>query len=321
MDSENHEETIIDTEKISLDNWLKLVFQPPNKNSLFIDYEFPAEDLFEEYLSGIDKYSEGEVERLIKKFLIPSCTLGADRYMPIYTKKLRSGKLVPFNQFYGRLYLNRKGYDVKPWEGITWILDLLPHFPKQAIDGLNSYILAHAQLLPDGRFRGLNQVVQLIRAKYIGLPGTQGEKIQYLKNLAPRDFECIVERLYHALGYETQLTPQTRDGGKDVIASITMHGGIERILIECKKYTEEPIRINLLRELLGMVSHENVNKGIIVTTTEFTKDSTLFAESDSRLGLVDGDKLVRMLNEFMGPTWPRNIDRYITASLKHNNNH
>jgi restriction system protein len=153
------------------------------------------------------------------------------------------------------------------------------------------------------------------------LPGTQGEKIQYLKNLAPRDFECIVERLYHALGYETQLTPQTRDGGKDVIASITMHGGIERILIECKKYTEEPIRINLLREILGMVSHENVNKGIIVTTTEFTKDSTLFAESNSRLGLVDGDKLVRMLNEFMGPTWPRHIDRYITESLKHNNNH
>jgi len=254
----------IDARQMSLEEWLYLLFNPPN-GADFIDYEFPTDEHRQEYLSSIDQRSEEDVYRLLCRFLIPSGTLGIDELRlagleaaqkdapEIYERMIRS-------QYHWRLVLYSAGHSqIPPWEGITWVLDLLPHFPRQALEGLKAYILAHAQELPDGRYRGLHDAAVVIRAKFIGMPGTQSETIQYLLDLHPRDFECLTERLYHYMDYETRLTAARKDGGRDIIASRQTPGKLEHLRIECKRYTG-PVGVEIVRSLLGVISDKKSTK-------------------------------------------------------------
>lgn len=311
----------LDEEKMTLVDWLRAI-KSAKKDSNIIDYEFPSDCHREEYLKGIDKRSEDEVIELVKKFLVPSCSLGIDQTHLQWLLKSRTEspdihqRLLKM-QYYQRLILlpgALKGKRPFPWEGITWILDLLPHFPKECLAALRAYLLAHAQLLPDGRFRGLGNAAELIRVKFISSPETVADKIELLMSVTPRDLECIVERLYSAMGYNTILTNAKKDGGKDIVASKQADGQRENVLIECKQYTK-PVGVEKMRGLLGVVSDNKANKGTLVTTSSFTAGAKKMAAGNHRLDTIDGQQLVTLLNEHLGPKWPDHVDRLITDSL------
>lgn len=299
-----------------LAHWLKLLFDPPDGAS-FVDYKFPTEGHLQEYVESINGRSEEEVQRFLLKLLIPSGSLGHDDLNLVALRAAERGghselyEAMIRRQYYRRLVLYKGGRNrISPWEGITWVLDLLPHFPGRALDALNAYVLAHAQELPDGRLEGLHDAVALIRAKFIGLPGTQDEKVRFLLGRSPRDFEHLVERLYSNMGYETRLTPLQKDGGRDVVATSRTPGRAERLLVECKRYAGS-VEVEEVRALLGVVSDEKANKGAIATTGRFTGPAREFAENN-HLELVPGDQLVRLMNEYLGANWPLRVDRMIT---------
>jgi restriction system protein len=306
----------IDTKEMPLEEWLTLLFNPPSGKQ-FTNWAFPTPEHRQEYLASIHQRPEDQVYRLLHKFLIPSTTMGCDkRHLAILKaiQKDTSEMSRRFSQYDKRLILYFSGHSpIPPWEGITWILDLLPHFPRQALEGLRAYILAHAQELPDGRYIGLYDASEVIRAKFIGIPGTKSEKIQFLLDLQPRDFECLVERLYHGIGYETMLTYAQKDGGRDIIATKRSPGKLEHLRIECKRYSG-PIGVPIVRSLLGVVSDEKVNKGVLVTTSRFTEPAQKLANRNPRLELIAGNQLILLMNEYLGPSWPLHIDRLVVAS-------
>ena len=53
----------IDYEQISLDDWLKLIFNN-TKNEHIIDYRFPTQKLLDEYLENIDRRTDKEIKSL-----------------------------------------------------------------------------------------------------------------------------------------------------------------------------------------------------------------------------------------------------------------
>jgi len=59
---------------------------------------------------------------------------------------------------------------------------------------------------------------------------------QRLFSISPRAFEEIIAELFASRGYEVELTQQTRDGGRDIIAVGSSMGIRNRYLIECKRY-------------------------------------------------------------------------------------
>jgi restriction system protein len=313
---------IIEVREMPLDEWLALVFNPPS-NKAFIDYSFPADKHREEYLSSIHNQTDEEVRKLLLKFLIPSGTLGIDQLRLAGLLAAQDSAPDMFNtmiglQFYRRLVLYASGRSkAPPWEGITWILDLLPHFPKQALEALSAYSLAHIQQLPDGRIDGLFDAEEIIRAKYIGTPTTQSEAVQFLLNVSSREFEHIVERLYSAMDYETELTPAQKDGGRDILANKNDPGKLEHLRIECKQYNK-PVDVKIVRALLGVVADEKVNKGVLVTTSRFTKGAKDFANRNPRLELIAGSNLIPLLNEHLGSRWPLKIGRLVAESQHHN---
>jgi Restriction endonuclease len=55
-------------------------------------------------------------------------------------------------------------------------------------------------------------------------------------NLRARQFEELVAELWARMGYGVELTPETHDGGRDIIASKSSETNTQ-VLIECKKYS------------------------------------------------------------------------------------
>lgn len=90
-------------------------------------------------------------------------------------------------------------------------------------------------------------------------------KIRYLE---PREFEEFIAYLYENLGYKTELTPETIDGGKDVI--LETEG--TKIYVECKHWAEHNlINREIPQKLVGACLADNINYAKIVCTSGLTE--------------------------------------------------
>lgn len=100
---------------------------------------------------------------------------------------------------------------------------------------------------------------------------------QKINELSPRQFEELVAELLSRQGYEIQLTPITRDGGKDIYAARRDPLGTFLYIVECKKFApHRPVDISIVRQLYGVIQEERVSGGIVATTSYFTKDAKEF---------------------------------------------
>ncbi|MBO1628242.1 restriction endonuclease [Bacillus arachidis] len=131
--------------------------------------------------------------------------------------------------------------------------------------------------------------------------------IQYLARnpelmyqLEPRKFEELVAELFHKKGYEVELTPRTRDGGKDIYALKKDSISSTLFLVEAKRYSKtNKVGVELVRGLYGVKHAERANVGMLVTTSSFTKDAIEFASPlKYEMSLKDFSNLEEWLKEY-----------------------
>ena len=94
-----------------------------------------------------------------------------------------------------------------------------------------------------------------------------------LLEVSPRKFEEIIAELLLMKKFKVELTKQTRDNGYDIIAIQDVGGFENKYLIECKRYRTKPVGIEVIRSFSDVILSENANKGIICTTSYFTKEA------------------------------------------------
>lgn len=124
------------------------------------------------------------------------------------------------------------------------------------------------------------------------------ERYEEVFSINSREFEMIVERLYQGYGFKTELTPRTRDGGKDIIARKYFESPLPFVrYIECKQFTPphtvgEPI----IRGLHGVLADGRINQAVLVTSSYFTQDAIEYTKRQGTLiELVDGERLKKMI--------------------------
>lgn len=126
------------------------------------------------------------------------------------------------------------------------------------------------------------------------------ENPEALYQLTDRDFEIVMAEIYHRLGYKVELTGETRDGGKDIIIRKPEILGDFIYYVECKKYAaKRHIGVGVVRNLVGTVSTDRVNGGILATTSYFTPDARRFITDnkyDYQIQMHDYNKIREMLN-------------------------
>ena len=97
--------------------------------------------------------------------------------------------------------------------------------------------------------------------------------------LTPRKFEELVAEIWSRLGYEVELTAQTRDGGRDIIAIRRAEARI-KVLIECKRFTlPHKVSVDIVRALLGVKMHEGASTAILATTSSVSRDAQKFVDA------------------------------------------
>ncbi len=119
-----------------------------------------------------------------------------------------------------------------------------------------------------------------------------------LMEMDPYQFEFLVADLLKAIGYENvEVTKQSGDKGIDVSAHLTLDGVTNvKTVIQVKRYkTGNNIPGSVVTQLRG--SAEVDQRGLIITTSKFTKDAKQEAQAPNKMpvSLINGEKLVSLL--------------------------
>lgn len=264
-------------------------------------WSFPTNELRAEYLNSVVDRAEADVLALLRLFLFEESCFGKDSeylHEAIYVRKDFSQPEWLPNEYWRRLQRWISG-SAKPHPSVRWTLDLLPRSPGKAVAAIGAYLEVYDGIRPDGRSQGLLDAIAIIRARWVEViePG-----LEALFRLDPRELEVLVGALYRELGYAVEVTPSTKDGGRDVIAKKTAPGFSDIVEIECKAHAS-PVGVRIARQLQGVVALSRANRGVLVTIGRFTRDALKLADADSRLELIDGVELTRILNSAFGPSW------------------
>ena len=139
MEEDLENKRFIEAEKLPLEEWLKLI-EPHEEDRDYpiIDYQFPTDEMKNQYLQTIRNRSDEEVKRLLRGFLICGGSLGVDSRLLSYWREDGS-RLVQAVEKYE--FAKRMLSDRHTWEGNTWVLDLIPSHPQEAISAINAYFL------------------------------------------------------------------------------------------------------------------------------------------------------------------------------------
>ena len=118
-----------------------------------------------------------------------------------------------------------------------------------------------------------------------------------INTLSGIEFEDLTHQLLLKVGFSVEQTKASRDGGIDLIAYSDKSFFKGKYIIQCKRYTGtvgEPI----IRDLYGVVTNERANKGILITTGNFSNSALEFAK-DKNLELIDGINLESLLKQYL----------------------
>jgi restriction system protein len=212
----------------------------------------------------------------------------------------------------GRTGRRRTSYPAAPIPDLTWIIDLVFSHPAQAFEVAHAYLGVHFWILPDQVIDGIFDFMATVRCHF-RLDSSDDSDVALLRSLPSRSLEYLVAALWSRIGYETSVTNATRDGGKDVIARREEPGRYETVLIECRQW-DSHIPVTAVREMVGVMSDERANKGVVVAPGGFARGTGSATELAARIRtveLVNGPQLAALMTERYGPRWPVDIDRYI----------
>ena len=120
--------------------------------------------------------------------------------------------------------------------------------------------------------------------------GSPALSVRHMLALSPAEFEDYVAyRIFERQGYQVHNTPNSKDGGIDII--ITDSAG-QQAIVQCKRY-KGTVGAATVRELYGTMMHANVGQAYLVTTGKFSREARQWC-AGKPIGLIDGNLLARL---------------------------
>ncbi len=102
--------------------------------------------------------------------------------------------------------------------------------------------------------------------------------------------------VFEAIGYRVDRVGGTGDEGADLRVS---RGGLLGV-VQCKYHTRGVVGSPEIQKFLGTIHHTKSHKGFFVTTRTYSLSAEKFA-ADHPIELIDGPRLVELVQEAMGP--------------------
>ena len=132
-----------------------------------------------------------------------------------------------------------------------------------------------------------------------------------LYSLKPREFEELIAEIFAGLGWNVNLTKQSREGGFDIFAISTDKADIKTAwIIECKNYKKEhKVGVEQVRQLDYIKTTLNIPNAILATTSSFSTGALQIANSRYDITLIDSSDIIQRVNRYVPP--PPEKESYI----------
>lgn len=131
---------------------------------------------------------------------------------------------------------------------------------------------------------------------------TAEELLTKLKACSPAFFERVVVRLLYAMGYgsvteDMAVIGKPGDGGVDGIIREDKLG-LDVVCIQAKRW-EGTVGRPIIQGFVGSMDYIRAKKGVILTTSQFTKEALEFVDriEGKKVALIDGAKLAALMIE------------------------
>ncbi len=120
-----------------------------------------------------------------------------------------------------------------------------------------------------------------------------------IRGMTPREFEFFVAEIFERLGFTVKITKETRDGGKDIIATKSEPIPFT-LIVECKHWGENhKVDVSVVRSVYGVQMAMQANQSVIVTSSKFTRDAREFVQQrENMMALWDIDDLLRLILDY-----------------------
>ena len=126
--------------------------------------------------------------------------------------------------------------------------------------------------------------------------------LEAIKNGTPAAFEQIVVDLLVAMGYggsvedAGKVVGKSGDGGIDgVIKQDKL--GLDAIYVQAKRW-KDVVGSSEIMKFSGSLTKKHANRGVIITTSTFTRDASEFVEAmPQKIVLIDGKQLASLMIE------------------------
>lgn len=107
-----------------------------------------------------------------------------------------------------------------------------------------------------------------------------------LRCLEWKRFELLCARYYEAVGFSSATLAAGADGGIDV-KLFRIDPSKPLAVVQCKAWNSRQVGVKEIRELLGVMVHEKVARGIFITTGSYSADALAFGAANP-IQLLDG---------------------------------
>lgn len=111
---------------------------------------------------------------------------------------------------------------------------------------------------------------------------------QFDEKMTPAEFEHYCAEVLRACKWTARVTAISGDQGVDIVAE---KRGV-RIVLQCKKYAK-PVGNRAVQEIVAGIAHEEAERGVVVTTSGYTRAAERLAASNNIL-LLHHDDLPRL---------------------------
>lgn len=146
--------------------------------------------------------------------------------------------------------------------------------------------------------------LELIESSFESLRKAAAEELlTRLKTCSPAFFERVVVLLLRAMGYggvtgEGSVTGKSGDGGIDGIIKEDKLG-LDVVCIQAKRYADSSVGRPTVQQFVGSMDFVQANKGVILTTSQFSKEAYDFVGRivGKKVVLIDGQKVADLMLE------------------------
>lgn len=268
-------------------------------------------------VDGADALSDGDIDSTTDRIFKFKATHGL-AFVGRNTRSIERGEILKLESFDPAIaieYLSHRIESEISSEILLKAIDIAKGNPQALrilieafkTGGLNNFRdIVSGQLyeLSDGIAVPQKKIIEVVRPKLISSTDYLVEKLrkqpQHLYELSPRQFEELLAELLTDMGWDVELTKETRDGGKDILAYLNTELGKILCLVEGKKYRyDRKIGVGLVRSLYGSLCDHNASSAMLVTTSSFTADAKEFQKKyEYQLSLRDFGDINQWLHAY-----------------------